>query len=72
LIWPAAGISAPELWSAGAGGGSAAVDDALLENVAKPIARRFGVSPAEIPIWLERQGLLLRQAPRQTSLMVGP
>ncbi len=28
-------------------------DDALFENVAKPIARRFGVSPAEMRIRLE-------------------
>lgn len=48
-----------------------AVDDALFENVAKPIARRFGVSPAAMRIRLEKLGLLLRQAPRQTSLTVG-
>ena len=51
---------------------AAAVDDALFENVAKPIARRFGVSPAAMRIRLERLGLLLRQAPRQISLTVGP
>jgi len=49
-----------------------AVEDALFENVAKPIARRFGVSPAAMRIRLEKLGLLLRQAPRQTSLTVGP
>jgi Zn-dependent peptidase ImmA (M78 family) len=49
-----------------------AVDDALFENVAKPIARRFGVSSAAMRIRLEKLGLLLRQAPRQTSLTVGP
>jgi len=49
-----------------------AVDDALFENVAKPIARRFGVSPAAMSIRLEKLGLLLRQAPLQTSLTVGP
>jgi Zn-dependent peptidase ImmA (M78 family) len=48
----------------------AAVDDALFENVAKPIARRFSVSPAAMRIRLEKLGLLLRQAPRQTSLTV--
>jgi hypothetical protein len=51
---------------------AAAVDDALFENVAKPLARRFGVSPAAMRIRLEKLGLLLRQAPRQTSLTVGP
>jgi len=51
---------------------AAAVEDALFENVAKPIARRFDVSPAAMRIRLERLGLLLRQAPRQTSLTAGP
>jgi Zn-dependent peptidase ImmA (M78 family) len=51
---------------------AAAVDDALFENVAKALARRFGVSPAAMRIRLEKLGLLLRQAPRQTSLTVGP
>jgi Zn-dependent peptidase ImmA (M78 family) len=51
---------------------AAAVDDAHFETVAKPIARRFGVSPAAMRIRLEKLGLLLRQAPRQTSLTVGP
>jgi hypothetical protein len=50
---------------------AAAVDDAMFENVAKPIARRFGVSPPAMRIRLERLGLLLRQGPRQTSLAVG-
>jgi Zn-dependent peptidase ImmA (M78 family) len=50
---------------------AAAVDDALFENVAKPIARRFSVSPAAMRIRLEKLGLLLRQAPRQTSLTIG-
>jgi hypothetical protein len=47
------------------------VDDALFENVAKPIARRFGVSPAAMRIRLEGLGLLLREAPKQTSLWIG-
>lgn len=51
---------------------SAAVDDALFESVAQPIARRFGVSPVAMRIRLERLGLLLRQPPKQTSLTVGP
>jgi Zn-dependent peptidase ImmA (M78 family) len=50
---------------------SVAIDDALFEDVAKPIARRFGVSPAAMRIRLERLGLLLRQVPRQTSLTIG-
>jgi Zn-dependent peptidase ImmA (M78 family) len=49
-----------------------AVDDALFEEVAKPIARRFGVSAPAMRIRLEKLGLLLRQAPRQTSLRVSP
>jgi Zn-dependent peptidase ImmA (M78 family) len=51
---------------------AAAVGDALFEIVAKPIARRFGVSPPAMRIRLEKLGLLVRQAPRQTSLTVGP
>jgi hypothetical protein len=47
-----------------------AVDDALFEEVAKPIARRFGVSAPAMRIRLEKLGLLLRQAPQQTSLTV--
>jgi Zn-dependent peptidase ImmA (M78 family) len=49
-----------------------AVDDALFEDVAKPIARRFGVSAPAMRIRLEKLGLLLRQTPPQTSLRVGP
>jgi Zn-dependent peptidase ImmA (M78 family) len=47
-----------------------AVDDALFEEVAKPIARRFGVSAPAMRIRLEKLGLLLRQTPLQTSLRV--
>ena len=49
-----------------------AVDDALFEEVAKPIARRFGVSPQAMRLRLEKLGLLLRQAPQQASLTVDP
>jgi Zn-dependent peptidase ImmA (M78 family) len=49
-------------------GESGAVDDALFEEAAKPIARRFRVSPAAMRIRLEKLGLLLREAPKQTSL----
>jgi hypothetical protein len=49
-----------------------AVDDALFEEVAKPIARRFGVSAPAMCIRLEKLGLLLRQTPQQTSLWVSP
>jgi Zn-dependent peptidase ImmA (M78 family) len=49
-----------------------AVDDALFDEVAKPIARRFGVSAPAMRIRLEKLGLLLRQAPRQSSLRVSP
>jgi Zn-dependent peptidase ImmA (M78 family) len=47
-----------------------AVDDALFEEVAKPIARRFGVSAPAMRIRLEKLGLLLRQTPPQASLRV--
>ena len=49
-----------------------AVDDALFEEVAKPIARRFGVSAQAMRLRLEKLGLLLRQAPQQASLTVDP
>lgn len=49
-----------------------AVDDALFEEVAKPIARRFGVSAPAMRIRLEKLGLLLRQTPPQTLLRVSP
>jgi IrrE N-terminal-like domain len=47
-----------------------AVDDALFESVAGPIARRFGVSRTAMRIRLERLGLLLRVEPAQ-QLMKG-
>jgi hypothetical protein len=48
-----------------------AVDDALFEEVAKPIARRFAVSASAMRIRLEKLGLLLREVPKQASLQVG-
>jgi Zn-dependent peptidase ImmA (M78 family) len=42
-----------------------AVDDALFETVAEPIARRFGVSRTAMRIRLEKRGLLLRAEPKQ-------
>jgi len=45
-----------------------AVDDALLESVAEPIARRFGVSRAAMRIRLEKLGLLLRAEPAQQCM----
>jgi Zn-dependent peptidase ImmA (M78 family) len=45
-----------------------AVDDALFENIAAPIARRFGVSRAAMRIRLEKLGLLLRAEPTQLSM----
>jgi hypothetical protein len=47
-------------------------DDALFEEVAKPIARRFGVSPQAMRLRLEKLGLLLRQAPQPALLTVYP
>jgi hypothetical protein len=47
-----------------------AIEDALFEEVAKPIARRFGVSAQAMRIRLEGLGLLLRQPPRQSSLQI--
>jgi len=49
-----------------------AVDVALFEEVAKPIARRFGVSAPAMRIRLENLGLLLQQAPQQMSLTLNP
>jgi Zn-dependent peptidase ImmA (M78 family) len=46
----------------------AAVDDALFESVAEPMARRFGVSRVAMRIRLEKLGLLLRKEPQQQSL----
>jgi Zn-dependent peptidase ImmA (M78 family) len=51
-------------------GEAEAVDDALFESVAKPIARRFGVSRVAMRIRLEKLGLLLRAETRQ-QLMQG-
>jgi Zn-dependent peptidase ImmA (M78 family) len=45
-----------------------AVDDALFESVAEPMARRFDVSRAAMRIRLEKLGLLLRSEPKQRSL----
>jgi Zn-dependent peptidase ImmA (M78 family) len=45
-----------------------AVDDALLENVAEPIARRFGVSRTAMRIRLEKLGLMVRQEAVQHSM----
>jgi Zn-dependent peptidase ImmA (M78 family) len=45
-----------------------AVDDALFESVAEPIARRFGVSREAMRIRLEKLGLLLRAEPKQLSM----
>ena len=40
-----------------------------MENVARPLARQFLVSPIAMRIRLERLGLLLRDAPNQRSLV---
>lgn len=48
-----------------------AVDDALFEHVAKPIARKFGVSLPAMRIRLENLGLMLREPSRQQSLAPG-
>jgi Zn-dependent peptidase ImmA (M78 family) len=45
-----------------------AVDDALFESVAAPIARQFAVSRAAMRIRLEKLGLLLRADPKQLSM----
>jgi Zn-dependent peptidase ImmA (M78 family) len=46
----------------------AAVEDALFESVAEPMARRFGVSRVAMRIRLEKLGLLLRKEPQRQSL----
>ena len=47
-------------------------DDALFEEVAKPIAGCFGVSAQAMRVRLEYLGLLLRQVPQQALLTVDP
>jgi Zn-dependent peptidase ImmA (M78 family) len=49
-------------------GEAEAVDDALLESVAEPIARRFGVSRIAMRIRLEKLGLMVREEPVQHSM----
>jgi hypothetical protein len=51
---------------------AASLDDAPFENVAKPIARRFGVSPAAMRIRLDKLGLLPWCLPEQSWHAVGP
>jgi hypothetical protein len=65
-------MRAPSMIYGRGGDEAGAVDDALFEEVAKPIARRFGVSAQAMRLRLENLGLLLRQAPQQASLMVDP
>jgi Zn-dependent peptidase ImmA (M78 family) len=48
-----------------------AADDAVFEEVAKPIARRFAVSPSAMRIRLEKLGLLLREAPSKPRCKSG-
>jgi Zn-dependent peptidase ImmA (M78 family) len=43
-------------------------DDQILEEFARPFAKRFNVSPTAMRIRLEKLGLLLRDQPRQRSL----
>jgi hypothetical protein len=45
-------------------------DNAVMEYFARPFAKHFLVSPVAMRIRLERLGLLLREAPRQRSLLV--
>jgi Zn-dependent peptidase ImmA (M78 family) len=45
-----------------------AVDDALLEEIAEPFAKRFRVSRIAMRIRLERMGLMLRKEPAQKIL----
>ena len=47
-----------------------ACDDQLLEHIARPFAEQFLVSPIAMRIRLEGLGLLLREVPRQQSLLV--
>jgi Zn-dependent peptidase ImmA (M78 family) len=49
---------------------SAFSQDEALEYFARPFAEQFLVSPIAMRIRLERLGLLLREIPRQRSLMV--
>lgn len=48
--------------------GQSVLEDALLEEVAKPIAHRFAVSASAMRIRLEHLGLFLREEPKQQKL----
>jgi Zn-dependent peptidase ImmA (M78 family) len=50
-------------------GEAEAVEDALLEDVAEPMARRFNVSRSAMRVRLEHLGLMLRREPAQRSLL---
>jgi hypothetical protein len=45
------------------------LNDELLDRVARPLAKRFLVSPTAMRIRLENLGLLLREVPRQRILI---
>jgi Zn-dependent peptidase ImmA (M78 family) len=45
-------------------------DNEAMEHFARPFAKHFLVSPVAMRIRLERLGLLLREAPRQRSLLI--
>lgn len=52
-------------------GATQAIDNAMFEIVAKPLASRFEVSAAAMRIRLEKLGLLLREAPQQRTFANG-
>lgn len=52
-------------------GKTEAIDNAIFDGVAKPLAHRFGVSPVAMRIRLEKLGLLLREAPEQRTFANG-
>ncbi len=62
-------VSTPKVICRSSQAAAEAVDDALFENVAERIARRFGVSRTAMRIRLEKLGLLLRAEPRQQPIM---
>jgi Zn-dependent peptidase ImmA (M78 family) len=62
-------IEVPRVKSTNRECGDFELNDELLDRVARPLAKRFLVSPTAMRIRLENLGLLLREVPRQRILI---
>jgi hypothetical protein len=62
-------IEVPRVKSRNRECGDFELNDELLDRVARPLAKRFLVSPTAMRIRLENLGLLLREVPRQRILI---